>query len=103
MKEQDKYRIIEYNFPKHNNEVVWLESILKEFKIETKKHWSRESEFFDNPIVVFEEPIHPDLYELGYTCLADVEDYNSYLAEYLIEDLLCVTGYLEACLEKEME
>lgn len=100
----DNMRIIEYEFMA-GYKVPWLEDTLKEFNIETKESWLKidEDEDWSTPSFIFKEPDYPDLYSITYTCLAEIDNPYHDFAESLIESLLSYTGYLEGCLQKEID
>lgn len=93
-------KVVEYDFPQ-GYRAPWLEDILKEFGVETKVSWYKESEFFDTPIYKFEEPDYPDLYSIVYTCLPEINNPHHEFAESLIESTLSYIGYIEGCLTIE--
>ena len=96
-------KVVEYQF-NNGYRVIWLEGILKEFRIETKESWTRhENEWFEQPPMQFEEPKYPDLYSILYTCLPEADNLYHEFAESLIEGLIANTCYLEGCLLKEVK
>lgn len=100
----NKFRVIEYEFME-GYRVPWLEEIMKEFGVEVKESWHKidEDEDWFTPNFIFHEPDYPDLWQIVYTCLAEIDNPYHDFAESLIESLLSYTGYLEGCLQKEID
>lgn len=98
-------RIVEYSF-EQGYRCAWLESILKEFQIETKESWQRIVDIDDwmyQANIIFKEPDYPEFYTITYTCLPEVGNLNHEFADMLIEAMLSTVGYLEGCFKKEIE
>ena len=101
---------IGYNF-KGLTHFIFLEEIARELGLEVNKYWMRPSTEEDwfvkgDWVILKQEPnkMLVDEYELTYDM-----PYNKHneakvkFAEFLIDSMLEYIGYLEGCLEKEME
>lgn len=101
---------IGYSF-KGLSDVRIIEDIINELHIESDKYWMRpatdEDWFPEGDWIISRDTPNPELideYELQYNTPYDETNESIVkFAEYLIDSYLEYIGYLEACLEKEME
>lgn len=88
-----------------------IEELAREFKLECNKYWMRPSTDEDwfakgDWIILREEPnpVLVDEYELQYDMpYDDTTAPKVKFAEFLIDSYLEYIGYLEACMEKEID
>lgn len=101
---------IGYSF-KGLSRFVIIEDIIKELKLESERYWMRpatDEDWFSKGdwVILRQEPnlILVDEYELQYDIPYDDNNIETVMfAEFLIDSYIEYIGYLEACIEKEMD
>ena len=97
---EEENKALDFQLPK-GYRCIWLESILREFRIETHESWYRQDDdWLVPPMLVYEEPGKLDLYSIIYTIIPEMDDEHHQFALALIESMQSYVEYLESCLEK---
>jgi hypothetical protein len=101
---------IGYSFP-GLEAFPYIEELIDELGLESERYWmrpaTREDCFAKGDWVILRQQPNPvllDEYELQYDIPYDDSNINKVMfLEYLVDTMLEYIGYLEGCLEKEME
>lgn len=99
---------IGYNF-KGLEKFEFIEEIIKEFNLDSNRYWMRPAQeddwFTTGEFVVSQtKPILLEEYDLTYDIPYDDSNIETVkFAEFLIDSMISYIGYLEGCLQKEIE
>ena len=107
--QEDLFDTIDYSVDGNIDHVVFLEDIAREFGLEVESYWLREARDTDwmatNGYVVSKtKPFLPEEYDHVYSlCYTNDNKNITLFADSLIDGLVQVWGYLEACLKIEID